>query len=100
MAPEIVDGSEGYDCVVDSWSIGVIVWVMCDASPPICCHCSSPNDRLTMCTPFIEDSEIINDGRRLLHRRIEWSILETYHVSDLGKVTLFDLSSSSTYRHS
>ncbi|KAI0701131.1 kinase-like domain-containing protein [Cerioporus squamosus] len=67
LAPEIVNGAEGYDHVVDSWSVGVIVWAM-----------------LTMCTPFAEDPETTDVAKRVLHRQIEWSVLETYHVTELA----------------
>ncbi|TFK85051.1 Pkinase-domain-containing protein [Polyporus arcularius HHB13444] len=68
LAPEIVNGAEGYDLVVDSWSVGVIVWAM-----------------LTMCTPFAEDPETTDVAKRVLRRQIEWSILEMYHVTALAK---------------
>lgn len=51
-----------------------------------------------MSTPFIEDSETTDVARRVLHRHIEWSLLETFHVSDLGTGTLFRFSSFRAHR--
>ncbi|RPD52895.1 Pkinase-domain-containing protein [Lentinus tigrinus ALCF2SS1-7] len=68
LAPEIVNGSEGYDHVVDSWSVGVIVWAM-----------------LTMSTPFNVNPEATDVARRVQHHAIDWNMLEDYHVSEEGK---------------
>ncbi len=41
-----------------------------------------------MCTPFAEDPETTDVAKRVLRRQIEWSILEMYHVTALGKFAL------------
>ena len=40
LAPEVVcqTNNEGYDQIVDSWSVGVIVWGMYDTLRLICVH--------------------------------------------------------------
>ncbi|RDB16782.1 putative serine/threonine-protein kinase fhkC [Hypsizygus marmoreus] len=65
LAPEVVrqENDEGYDNVVDSWSVGVIVFSM-----------------LTNASPFIEDDT--RDVRtRVATRVVDWGILSTQHVS-------------------
>ncbi|VDC07567.1 unnamed protein product [Peniophora sp. CBMAI 1063] len=59
LAPEVVNpiGGEGYDHLVDSWSVGVIVFSM-----------------LTNCTPFLED-EALPMAQRIATRVIEWGCL-------------------------
>ncbi|KAF7357886.1 Pkinase-domain-containing protein [Mycena venus] len=66
LAPEVVtqQNSSGYDSLVDSWSVGVILFSM-----------------LTNTTPFIESS--VDDLRtRIAERRIEWSQLESLGLSN------------------
>ncbi|KZV72852.1 Pkinase-domain-containing protein [Peniophora sp. CONT] len=62
LAPEVVNpiGGEGhgYDHLVDSWSVGVIVFSM-----------------LTNCTPFIEDDQLPM-SERIKKRTIEWGCLD------------------------
>ncbi|KAG6837710.1 hypothetical protein H0H93_003512 [Arthromyces matolae] len=66
LAPEVVTtqhNNEGYDNLVDSWSVGVIVFSM-----------------LTNCTPFVEEDQ--TDFRtRILTRVISWEILESFRLS-------------------
>ncbi|OSD06682.1 Pkinase-domain-containing protein [Trametes coccinea BRFM310] len=66
LAPEVVNQApdEGYDQVVDSWSVGVIVFSM-----------------LTATTPFCEEDPNTDVKVRVSNRRVEWSILHEYGVS-------------------
>ncbi|KAI0075665.1 Pkinase-domain-containing protein [Panus rudis PR-1116 ss-1] len=62
LAPEVVsqEDHEGYFNVVDSWSVGVIVFCM-----------------LTCNSPFIDPSDIGADVKfKVRHRRIEWHLLD------------------------
>ncbi|KAF7305784.1 Pkinase-domain-containing protein [Mycena chlorophos] len=66
LAPEVVTQQDqsGYDSLVDSWSVGVIVFSM-----------------LTNTTPFIENSE--DDLRRkVATRQIEWTQLDEHKWRD------------------
>jgi len=60
LAPEVVkqDNGEGYDNVVDSWSVGVIVFSM-----------------LTNTSPFIDDDTQRDIRIRIAERRIDWTAL-------------------------
>lgn len=60
LAPEVVkqDNGEGYDNVVDSWSVGVIVFSM-----------------LTNSSPFVDDETQRDIRIRIAERRIDWSAL-------------------------
>lgn len=70
LAPEVVnqDHSEGYTSVVDSWSVGVIVFSM-----------------LTNSSPFIEDEAQTNLRIRIIERVIDWDNLANRGVSAEGK---------------
>ncbi|KAI0369628.1 Pkinase-domain-containing protein [Pilatotrama ljubarskyi] len=70
LAPEVVNQApnEGYDQVVDSWSVGVIVFSM-----------------LTMSTPFGEEDMSADVKTRVSSRQVEWGILHEYHVSPQGE---------------
>ncbi|KAL0956927.1 hypothetical protein HGRIS_003031 [Hohenbuehelia grisea] len=70
LAPEVVqqDGLDGYDHLVDSWSVGVIVFSM-----------------LTNASPFIEDENQRDIRMRIIERRVDWSVLDAVNVSDEGK---------------
>ncbi|TFK83093.1 kinase-like protein [Polyporus arcularius HHB13444] len=61
LAPEVVnqtEDNEGYDQVVDSWSVGVIVFSM-----------------LTLSTPFGEEDTTTDVKIRVRNRRVEWHLL-------------------------
>ncbi|KAI9455891.1 kinase-like protein [Russula earlei] len=67
LAPEVVMESvrvKGYDHLVDSWSVGVIVFSM-----------------LTNAGPFIEDEAEPDITRRIAGRAINWEILHESQVS-------------------
>ncbi|KAI0282349.1 kinase-like domain-containing protein [Russula aff. rugulosa BPL654] len=67
LAPEVVTEGvriKGYDHLVDSWSVGVIVFSM-----------------LTNTGPFIEDDEEPDIQRRITGRQISWNTLEELGVS-------------------
>ncbi|KAI9067527.1 Pkinase-domain-containing protein [Trametes sanguinea] len=70
LAPEVVNQApdEGYDQVVDSWSVGVIVFSM-----------------LTMSTPFGEEDMNADVKTRVSNRQVEWSVLHEYNVSLEGE---------------
>ncbi|KAK0462542.1 CAMK/RAD53 protein kinase [Desarmillaria tabescens] len=63
LAPEVVkqENHQGYDNLVDSWSVGVIVYSM-----------------LTNTTPFIEDENQPDIRMRIAERRIHWEPLEAH----------------------
>ncbi|KAF8993679.1 kinase-like domain-containing protein [Cyathus striatus] len=67
LAPEVVkqQNEEGYDNLVDSWSVGVIVFSM-----------------LTNAAPFIEDENQPDIRTRIAERRVDWSILRNADVSE------------------
>ncbi|TFK74274.1 Pkinase-domain-containing protein [Pluteus cervinus] len=66
LAPEVVrqQNSEGYDNLVDSWSVGVIVFSM-----------------LTNSSPFLEDENQRDIRRRISERCIDWSTLHRFNVT-------------------
>lgn len=70
LAPEVVqqNGNEGYQQVVDSWSVGVIVFSM-----------------LTNASPFIEPSYTSDVKTKILERTVDWSLLNTFQVSPLAR---------------
>ncbi|KAH9892439.1 kinase-like domain-containing protein [Cubamyces lactineus] len=70
LAPEVVNQApnEGYDQVVDSWSVGVIVFSM-----------------LTMATPFGEEDMSTDVKTRVSNRQVEWSILREVNCSPQGE---------------
>ncbi|KAI0047899.1 Pkinase-domain-containing protein [Auriscalpium vulgare] len=65
LAPEVVNqtNTQGYDHLVDSWSVGVIVFSM-----------------LTNSTPFLENADL-EIRQRIAERTIEWSSLTENNVS-------------------
>ncbi|KAJ8695899.1 hypothetical protein PTI98_005810 [Pleurotus ostreatus] len=66
LAPEVVrqQNAEGYDNLVDSWSVGVIVFSM-----------------LTNAGPFIEDENQRDIRMRIIERQIDWDTLHNSNVS-------------------
>lgn len=70
LAPEVVtqQNQEGYDHLVDSWSVGVIVFCM-----------------FTLSSPFIEDENQRDLKVRIAERTIQWSILDHVDVSPLAR---------------
>ncbi|KAG1739300.1 kinase-like domain-containing protein [Suillus lakei] len=70
LAPEVVtqQNQEGYDHLVDSWSVGVIVFCM-----------------FTLSSPFIEDENQRDIKIRIAERKIQWSTLDTVDVSPLAR---------------
>ncbi|OJT11418.1 hypothetical protein TRAPUB_12062 [Trametes pubescens] len=69
LAPEVVNQApnEGYDQVVDSWSVGVIVFSM-----------------LTMSTPFGEEDTSADVQARVASREVQWGLLQQFGVSKNG----------------
>ncbi|KAF8798744.1 Pkinase-domain-containing protein [Phlegmacium glaucopus] len=67
LAPEVVnqDDREGYDNLVDSWSVGVIVFSM-----------------LTNSGPFLEDENQRDIRTRILGRKVDWKTLVSKCLSD------------------
>jgi serine/threonine/tyrosine protein kinase RAD53 len=93
LAPEVVmDGvrARGYDHLVDSWSVGVIVFSMCASSrfpvdPERALMSTKPGlGRLTNAGPFLEDEHELDVARRVAGRSIQWSILQDLGVSTTG----------------
>ncbi|KZV62540.1 kinase-like protein, partial [Peniophora sp. CONT] len=81
LAPEVFSGGvPGYDHLVDSWSLGVIVFCM-----------------LANCTPFIED-ESLPIARRIVHRKVDWKRLDrgNHEVSPLDFVARLLVSNPRT----
>ncbi|KAH0828081.1 kinase-like domain-containing protein [Lanmaoa asiatica] len=71
LAPEVVmqsDQQPGYSHLVDSWSLGVIVFSM-----------------LTSASPFIEDENQRDMKVRIAKRTIDWSSLDNLQVTELAK---------------
>jgi serine/threonine/tyrosine protein kinase RAD53 len=69
LAPEVVQNNQGgYGYVVDSWSVGVIVFSM-----------------LTVSSPFIENEEM-DIRMRIETRTTEWSLLTSKGLSNQGKL--------------
>lgn len=70
LAPEVVkqDQSEGYDSLVDSWSVGVIVFSM-----------------LTNSSPFIESESQKDVCTRIIARSIDWNYLKGSKVSSAAE---------------
>ncbi|KAF5374586.1 hypothetical protein D9757_010153 [Collybiopsis confluens] len=62
LAPEVVTqtNTEGYDHLVDSWSVGVIVFSM-----------------LTNASPFLEDDNQQDLRMKIATRTIDWTVLKT-----------------------
>ncbi|KAI0630061.1 kinase-like domain-containing protein [Trametes polyzona] len=69
LAPEVVTQApdEGYGQVVDSWSVGVIVYSM-----------------LTMSTPFGDEDMSTDVRTRVANRQVEWGLLREFNVSPEG----------------
>ncbi|GLB37085.1 putative forkhead associated domain containing protein [Lyophyllum shimeji] len=76
LAPEVVrqENNEGYDNLVDSWSVGVIVFSM-----------------LTNASPFIEDENQRDIRTRVSERIIDWNCLAATNVSDAAQEFIRDL---------
>ncbi|KAJ2918044.1 hypothetical protein MD484_g2375, partial [Candolleomyces efflorescens] len=77
LAPEVVkqtEQQEGYDNLVDSWSVGVIVFSM-----------------LTNASPFIEDENQTNLRARIIERQIDWATLEAQNISQDAYDFIFSL---------
>ncbi|KAG6331844.1 hypothetical protein ID866_7247 [Astraeus odoratus] len=70
LAPEVVtqNDQEGYSHLVDSWSVGVIVFSM-----------------LTSSNPFIEDEAQRDIKIRIAERIVDWGMLDQTGVSELAK---------------
>ncbi|KAG6832035.1 hypothetical protein H0H87_003016 [Tephrocybe sp. NHM501043] len=67
LAPEVVSqqNNEGYDNLVDSWSVGVIVFSM-----------------LTNSSPFIEEEGQRDVRTRVIERTVDWNLLNSMNVSE------------------
>jgi len=76
LAPEVVkqENHQGYDNLVDSWSVGVIIFSM-----------------LTNAGPFIEDENQRDIRARIAGRHIDWGILENVNPSPEGLPLFFSL---------
>ncbi len=83
LAPEVVGQRhhEGYDHVVDSWSVGVIVFSMYAPPSSIQMPRNLPHNRLTNSSPFIEDENQPDLKIRILERTIDWPTLGRAYVS-------------------
>ncbi|KAF7979844.1 hypothetical protein HWV62_40589 [Athelia sp. TMB] len=70
LAPEVVNQiqNEGYSHLVDSWSVGVIVFSM-----------------LTNTSPFLEDDNIPDLRTRISERTVDWDALDRAGISEEGK---------------
>jgi serine/threonine/tyrosine protein kinase RAD53 len=84
LAPEVVlqVNQEGYDNLVDSWSVGTIVFAMYAFSifwPPSVAH--SLVSRLTNVAPFNEDKTQQDIRIRIATRTVEWSALDERDLS-------------------
>ena len=92
LAPEVVNQTEdnkGYDQLVDSWSVGVIVFSMCASIFPfrlVLIHVPRAY-RLTNTGPFIEDENEPDMRRRIAERYIDWGTLKYKRVSAPGTLT-------------
>ena len=92
LAPEVVNQTEdnkGYDQLVDSWSVGVIVFYMCASIFPfrlVLIHVPRAY-RLTNTGPFIEDENEPDMRRRIAERYIDWGTLKYKRVSAPGTLT-------------
>lgn len=85
LAPEVItQAGQGYSLVVDSWSVGVIVFSMCVPffiRPPF--RADVPG-RLTMATPFRDDSKATLE--QVMAKRVpEWGVLNECGVSAEGR---------------
>ncbi|TFY79147.1 hypothetical protein EWM64_g4868, partial [Hericium alpestre] len=88
LAPEVVTqtGGSGYDQLVDSWSVGVIVFSM--SVYHITKEMPAPTIiefhktiRLTNSTPFVESSTSPDVRQRIERRSIDWQVLASAGVS-------------------
>jgi len=87
LAPEVVSqqNDEGYDNLVDSWSVGVIVYAMLVPPPSINNSITDANAyyRIANASPFIEDEQCKSVKDRILKRRIVWEhLVEKYPTQD------------------
>ena len=76
LAPEVVcqANNEGYDQLVDSWSVGVIVFCMCVCLLPRASTSTHRSPRIAMCNPF-EDDANVDVKTNVNNRRIQWHYL-------------------------
>ena len=87
LAPEVVSqqNDEGYDNLVDSWSVGVIVYAMLVPPPSIKRSIShaDTHDRIANAAPFTEEEQCRNVKDRILKRRIIWEpLIDKYPTQD------------------
>ncbi len=90
LAPEVVqqDPDEGYQQIVDSWSVGVIVFSM--FVPLSRLFLKKKLDltlftfRLTNASPFIEPTNTTDVKKKILERTIDWDILQQHNLSAAG----------------
>ncbi|KAI0762165.1 kinase-like domain-containing protein [Trametes elegans] len=70
LAPEVVDhGPEGYETIVDSYSVGIITFLM-----------------LTMAeNPYVHDDDSADLKTRVLNRQVNWDLLGRLDVSEQAK---------------
>jgi serine/threonine/tyrosine protein kinase RAD53 len=90
LAPEVVNqqDDEGYDNLVDSWSVGVIVFAMwvysfgyTGRNVHSCC-------RVANSSPFLDDESCKSVKERILRRRIVWEPLIEKGVTQEGPYVL------------
>ncbi|KAF7315937.1 Pkinase-domain-containing protein [Mycena indigotica] len=89
LAPEVVtqQNHSGYDSLVDSWSVGVIVFCM---QVPFVLFLirAYPDIRITNTTPFIENS--VGDLRtKIAERTIDWTQLDNQCWTDHNENTVY-----------
>lgn len=88
LAPEVVkqENDEGYDNVVDSWSVGVIVFSMYVTKiiPSDIGTLFTKTLRLTNASPFIEDDTQRDIRTRVAERTVDWNCLANANVSAEG----------------
>ncbi|KAK7677517.1 hypothetical protein QCA50_019523 [Cerrena zonata] len=76
LAPEVVcqEEKEGYQSVVDSWSVGVVVFSM-----------------LTNQSPFVDPVAASDVKMQIKHRIVEWAVLKQLNVSQEGESFIREL---------
>lgn len=87
LAPEVVrqENNEGYDNVVDSWSVGVIVFSMLVLRNFLLTQRDSIFlNRLTNASPFIEDENQRDIRTRVSERTVDWGCLRNTNASVEG----------------
>lgn len=91
LAPEVVlqVNHEGYQQVVDSWSVGVIVYSMYVFSLISAVHGElNTSDRLTNVAPFETQPQDIPVKEQVNTRRVNWTYLTQHHVSPEGDFSI------------